>query len=102
MYAVFVIAAILLSVSPMHARTLLAALPASAPGHQFASDDQDRDQKQGERTTSPHLPSAARATSGLSRTSYSPDTTEIATAQTPGPAHPAAATGLLEHAPNAP
>ncbi len=100
MYAVFVIAAILLSVAPMHARTLLAALPASTPGHQFASDDQD--QNQGQRTTSPHLPSAARATSRLSRTSYSPDTTELTAAPSPAPAHPAAATGLLEHAPNAP
>ena len=100
MYAVFVIAAILLSVSPMHARTLLAALPASTPGHQFASDDLDQDL--GQRATSSHLPLATRSAARLNQASYSERAVLIAGAPSAAPAFPAEATGLLEHAPNAP
>jgi hypothetical protein len=100
MYAVLVLAAILLSVAPMHARTLLAALPASAPGHQLACDGQE---EAGEaQPTRPKATTSGRQAIHLSLTAEP----ALVLPNLPRPATasllPPAAQGLLEHAPNAP
>ncbi len=98
MYAVLVIAAILLSVGPMHARTLLAALPAGTPGHQFAPD------QAAQAETRAHLQKATRQTARHVRATYAPTSrTPALTAPAPfTPPHLPAPASLLEHAPNAP
>jgi hypothetical protein len=99
MYAVFVIAAILLSVSPMHARTLLAALPPMAPGHQFAAD------QLAQQASRPHLSSVIhQASRPVQATNPFQSHRAAPAAALPlaAPALASASTGLFEHFPNAP
>jgi hypothetical protein len=95
MYAVFVIAAILLSVAPMHARTLLAALPSSTPGHQFAPDSS---------AARPHVAAAARTQARIGLPAGELQATVQATVPFPthAPALRPASLFLADHAPNAP
>ncbi len=97
MYAAFVIAAILLSVAPMHARNLLAALPSMAPGHQFTGEPKQ------DHAARPTLPSAKQIAARPAPASYS-HLENLALAAPPlnTPASRPSAADRLEHAPNAP
>ena len=97
MHAVFVIVAILLSIAPMHARNLLAALPSIAPGHQFTGGPK---QDNSARTAQP---SAKRIAARLAPASYS-HLENLALAAPPLniPAPRPSSADRLEHAPNAP
>jgi Tfp pilus assembly protein PilV len=95
MYAVFVIAAILLSVSPMHARTLLGALQSTTPGHQLSPENS---------AAKPHIAAArTQAHPAHQSEAFQAGTqTTAAPRQVQAPAIRAAAPSLLEHSPNAP
>ncbi len=97
MYAVFVIAAILLSVAPAHAHTLFAAaVSAGSPSHLRATHGAPRVQQTGrtlQANPGPIPKSAARAGSRA----------PVPTARTAEPpSHPSTPGSFLGHPPNAP
>ncbi|ADW68768.1 hypothetical protein [Granulicella tundricola] len=96
MYAVFVIAAILLSASPMHAHTLIAAiLPSSTPAQHLAASE----------LTEPRdlAPATRPAPRKVPVPPVFPDRSNASIpAASPAPAVPLSAAALLTHAPNAP